>query len=424
MAGRHIYRGNFICAPSPGEIQICPGYFAVVSGGVLEGLYENRPEDTIGLPMEDFGGNLVLPGFSDLHVHAGQWDQRGLGMDLPLLPWLEQYTFPQEEKFTDLAYAEDAYSRFLDALVRAGTLRAAIFATIHGPAVELLFALTEKRGIKAFIGKVNMDQNAPQKLIEGTEDSLRDTERILNRYGAGSRVRPILTPRFVPTCSERLLHGLGILAAKYGVPVQSHLGENEAELRWVAELHPNLPHYAGVYDEFGLFGQTPTLMAHCIHLKPAERDLMKARNVMAVHCPESNCNLGNAIMPYRRWLQEGLFVALGSDVGAGHSLSMTAVMTRAVQLANLYALRHGSDHALSFSEVFYAATKGGGQFFGRTGSFEPGFAFDAIVVRDDAAVPRSSLPAAEHLKRRLQKFVYCGTNDQIIRCFVDGSELV
>ena len=301
-----IIKGNIVFSVSPDEIKVFPDSYLVVKDGVTDGILKELPQDTGGFRVLDHGDRLIIPGFSDLHTHASQFYQRGLGLDKELIEWLDKYTFRQEKLFADEEYAKKVYTDFADTLVNCGTLHAGIFATIHPKATRILFEILIHKGIAAFVGKVNMDRNSIPELTEDTDVSLRETEELIRDYMDQPLVRPILTPRFVPACSPVLLEKLGKIAAKYNIPVQSHLSENRDEVKWVRELYPECSTYAGVYDRYGLFGQTRTLMAHCVYLEEEEIRLMRENGVIAVHCPDSNFNLTSGIMRAKNLMGRGI----------------------------------------------------------------------------------------------------------------------
>ena len=411
-----VLKGQVVYAPSPCKLIVRPDACLVSEDGKVIGVYDALPDAYAGAPVLDCGERLIIPGFNDLHVHAPQFPNRGMGMDKELLPWLNDYTFPQEAKFEDSAYARRVYESFVRALWRVGTTRAAVFATLHAPSAVILAELMERAGLGGYVGKVNMDRNSPPSLTESTEGSLADTTRfVVDLKSRAGRILPILTPRFVPSCTEALMQGLGRLAEEHGVFVQSHLSENEEEIAWVRELHPQYRNYASVYDAFGLFGQTGAVMAHCIHVLDEEIELMKRRGVYVAHCPISNLNLSSGIAPIRRFLDEGLNVGLGSDVAGGHSFSMMDVMASAVECSKMRWKYVDGRVPLTTTEVFYLATKGGGSFFGKVGSFESGYAMDCLVI-DDSRLgdePRS-------LQERLERFIYLGDDRDIEARYVDG----
>ena len=295
--------------------------YIVVEDGRVAGVFRTLPERYAQLPVLDYGEQLILPGMTDLHVHAPQFAFRGLGMDMELLEWLNTYTFPEESKYKELEYADRAYGSFVNHLLHSTTTRAAIFATIHVPATELLMQKLDEAGLSCYVGKVNMNRNSPVYLHEiSTNQALRDTERWLCETKEAYRtVKPILTPRFIPSCTDDLMYGLARLQAKYGVPVQSHLSENYSEIAWIRELCPRSKHYGDAYEQFGLFGGGyPCIMAHCVHSNEDEQALMKKNGVFIAHSPESNMNLASGVAPVNKFLDDGLRVGAGlEDLGKG-----------------------------------------------------------------------------------------------------------
>lgn len=410
-------RGNIIYSVSPRELACLPGGYLVVDHGRVAGAFAALPERWQGLAVQDWGEALLLPGMVDLHVHAPQYVFRGLGMDLPLLPWLNKYTFPEEARYADEAYAHTAYSAFADALRSGFLTRAVVFATIHSAATLRLARLLEQSGLIAYVGRVSMDRCDVAALAEG-ESALADERAWLAELAAAGlrRVRPVITPRFVPACSPELLVGLGRLAAESGLPVQSHLSENRDEVALVAEMYPQSACYGAVYDSFGLFGQTPTVMAHCVHCPPRELDLLQQNGVFIAHCPQSNINLTSGVAPVREMLARGMRVGLGSDVAGGAHLSPLRGIQDAIAASKLRAaLLETGEKPLSFAEAFYLATLGGGAFFGSVGSFLPGCAADILVLDDS----RSRLP--EHdLFERLQRAVYFLDERALQAKYVEG----
>ena len=381
--------------------------WVVVRDGIIELPYIELPDSAKDLPVHDFKGKLVMPGMVDLHIHAPQYAFRGLGADMELLDWLKNYAFKEEAKYGDIAYADKAYRIFADALYHSATTRAVVFGTIHRKSTQLLMDRMEESGIVSYVGKVNMDRNGAEDLIEETEESFRRTERfIAHTAGKHRNTYPIITPRFVPSCTDELLSRLGWLSEQHELPVQSHLSENPGEVAWVGELCPDSRFYGEVYDKYGLFGNSAnTVMAHCVWSTDEEIALMKERGVFIAHCPASNMNVASGIAPIRRYLDEGLQVGLGSDIAGGHSTSIFTAMVDAMQVSRLY-WRHidQSRKPLSFPEALYMATKGGGAFFGKAGSFERGFEFDAIVI-DDSVLPH---PQDLTVAQRAERAVWLG----------------
>ena len=415
-----ILKGNIIYTESPQEFEVCEHGYLVCGDGKVQGVYRTLPFKYGGIPVTDYGDCLIIPGLVDLHIHAPQYSYRGLGMDMELLEWLEVNTFPEEAKFEYPDYAEKSYRIFAENMRRSATTRACVFATVHREATLLLMDMMEKSGLCTYVGKVNMDRNAPDCLREETEESASETvewikDVIHRKY---QNTLPILTPRFTPSCTDELMEDLKKIQIRYSLPLQSHLSENPGEIAWVKELCPWSEFYGDAYDRFGLFGaDCPTVMAHCVYSDDREIARMKENGVFIAHCPESNMNVSSGIAPVRKFLREGLHVGLGSDVAGGSTENLFMAMAHAVQSSKLrWRLQDPSLEALSAAEVFYMATKGGGAFFGKVGSFEPGYEFDAVVLDDS----RLKTPLSLDVKSRLERMIYFSDDREIRAKYVRG----
>ena len=417
-----LLHGDIVYSESRDSLTVRENAILAVEDGRVRGIYapDGLPEEFRPLPVTDYGRSLIIPAFTDMHVHAPQYEERGIRMDLLLSDWLNQCTFPEEAKFADPDYARMVYRQFAQDLVRQGTLHAVIFATLHAGATDILMDLLEEQGIDAFVGKVNMDINSPAFLCETAEESLRETEAWLERHsGAERRVRPILTPRFAPTCSFPLLQGLGALAKKYHAGVQTHLVESKWEAAESVSMYPECGSDAGIYERAGLLGEGPSIFAHVIFPTAEDLRIMQKYGSFAVHCPDATTNIIAGIAPVAAEQAEGIRVALGSDVGAGHSLAVYRQAARAVQLSKLKEFYEPAvSGTISFANAFYMATKEGGSLFGKTGSFEKGYDFDALVIngQEDAGLP---LDAAE----RLERFCYTGDDRDITARYMRGKKM-
>ncbi|MCQ2341317.1 MAG: amidohydrolase family protein [Paludibacteraceae bacterium] len=418
-----IYRANLIDTPTKDAFRVLEhGYLAVEDNGTIHGIYASLPDELRMFPLEDLGDQMMIPGFCDMHVHAPQYRNMGLALDLELLPWLNTYTFPEEAKFSDPAYAERIYRRFVHELWMQGTMRSVVFATVHYPATRLLADLFIESGLSTMIGQVGMNRNCPEYLSNTTEQVVKgiaDLHNYLQQQSPDGRVRTIVTPRFVPTCSNDMLQAMGQVAKELNLGVQSHLSENKAEIAWVKELEPTSTCYGDVYRQFGLFGQQPTLMAHCVHSSEDELDLIQRNHVTIVHCPMSNMNIASGMAPIRTYLDRGIEVALGTDVAAGHNMSMLRAIQYAIQVSKYhYGESAGQTRFLSQSEAFYLATTAGGKYFGQVGCFNPGYEFDALVIDDHYL-------NFDHytLEERLERYFYLGDDRDIKRRFCRGKEL-
>lgn len=414
-------KGTIVFTPSKERFEIHEDSYIIVEDGKIIDISKELDKYYNDYPIEDFTGKLIIPGFVDLHLHGPQYPNRGLGLDKELIPWLETYTFPEEGKYSDLDYSKRVYSRLINELWKVGTTRSVVFSSIHKESTKLLMDMFIESGLGAYVGKVNMDRNTAEYLIEDTKKSLEDTEEILKEYANKSElVKPIITPRFAPTCSEDLLQGLSNLSIKYKAPIQSHLNENTSEILWVKELFPSSKNYASVYNDFKLFGQNKTIMAHCVYNNDDEIDLMAENGVYAAHCPYSNYNLSSGIMPVRKYLDKGVPVGLASDISGGNSLSIPNVIAGTIQASKMVWLNTEKELSpLTFSEGFFLGTKGGGSFFGNVGSFEKGYDFDALVIDDGSLSDIKELTIEE----RIQRFVYIGDDRNIVERYVQGRKI-
>ena len=417
-------KGNLVYTKKIGTMEILEHQYLVCADGRVQGIYPELPQQFCGIPVEDMGDRIIIPGLTDLHVHAPQYSFRGLGMDLELLDWLNSVTFPEESKYSDQEYARKAYSIFAEDLKKSETTRACIFGTLHVEATDILMELLEKTGLKTFVGKVNMDRNGPDTLQEkSAEISAADTIRWLDSCtGKYQNVKPILTPRFIPSCSDELMKKLAEIQKHYKLPVQSHLSENPGEVSWVQELCPESSFYGDAYRQFDLFGgkDCPTIMAHCVYCPEEEIQLMKEQGVYVAHCPQSNTNLSSGIAPVKLYLEQGIHTGLGTDIAGGHSLSMLRAVSDSIQVSKLHWRYIDSNRKpLTFEEAFYIGTMGGGEFFGKTGSFLEGYEFDAIIL-DDTYFPH---PQPLTVRERLERLTYLSDARCVTGKYVSGTEI-
>jgi guanine deaminase len=412
-----IYRANIIYTPQSSHFEVVPHGYIAVNDGKVEGVYSELPQHLSDCPVTDWGDRLLIPAMNDMHVHAPQYRNQGMAMDEELLPWLQNYTFPEELKYADTAYANRMYRRFVRDLWRFGTMRVVAFASVHLESTRLLMRLLDKAGMGGRVGKVNMNRNCPEGLQESVDDAVKACDTLVEEFEReDSRVRPIVTPRFIPSCTPELLKACGEMARRYNLPIQSHLSENHDEIAWVKELEPESRHYADAYDRYGLLGQTPTVMAHCVWTDGDELEMLRQRGVMVAHCPTSNFNVASGLAPIRRFLDAGIAVGLGSDVSGGHDFSIFRMMVYAIQVSKMHYQRDKSCKFLTLSEAFWMATKSAGSFFGQVGSFETGYDFDALVIDDSELL----IDDDYSLLQRLERFVYIGDDRHITARYCQG----
>lgn len=423
MTKTYALKGNIIYSKNQNEINCFENSYLICQDGKSMGVFEKLDEKYKDIEVIDFGEKIICPGLVDLHIHAPQYNFRGMGMDLELLDWLNNYTFPSEAKFKDEDYSKRSYQRFVDYLKYGPNTRHVIFASLHVKSTQILMDLMEESKMVSFVGKVNMDRNGGVDLEEKDADesekaTLDWLESIKGKY---KNTYPILTPRFIPSCTDELLEKLRKIKDEYNLPIQSHLSENLGEIEWVKELVPKAKFYGDAYNIFDLFGKNnKTVMAHCVYSNDDEQDLIKENEVFIAHCPDSNTNLTSGIAPAGKYLREGQKIGLGSDVAGGTHASIFKAMADAIKVSKLrYRLVDEKIKPLSLEEAFYMATLGGGEFFGKVGSFEKGYEFDAIVIDDEKLLEEDKF----NLKQRLERIVYLSKDEDIVSKFVRGEKI-
>ncbi len=415
-----IYHADIVYSESREKLAVHRDSYLAEEGGKVAGIFEKLPEKYAGAPMTDYGRNVMIPAYSDLHVHAPQYPQRGLGMDLLLAEWLNSYTFPQEARFADPEYAAEVYGAFLKSLIDNGTFHACVFGTIHREATSGLLERMEKMKMKAFVGKVNMDIQSPDCLSETTEESLRETEAFLEAYSANQYAKPIITPRFAPTCSIELLKGLGRLGKKYQTGTQTHLVESKWETGEAVRLHPECSCDTEIYEKAGLLDNGPVVAAHFIFPSETDIRILKKHGGYAVHCPDATVNVIAGIMGTAALSDEGIRLGLGSDIAGGHLPGIYTQVARSVQLSKLKAFYEPEgNRSIPFENAFYIATREGGALFGKVGSLEPGYDFDALVIRNMSDPFREITP-----EETAERFCYTGNSADILAGFIRGEAAI
>lgn len=351
-----------------------------------------------GVPVEHLPGRIIAPGFVDLHVHFPQTNVIGSPAE-GLLPWLENYTFPEEKRFETQEYSAQAATFFIAELLRNGVTTALTFATSHPASVNALFAEAQARRMRLITGLCLMDRHAPPGLLnqaasdggrDGTEQSLLDSEALLQAWHGQDRLGYAITPRFAPTSTDAQLRGAGELAARYpDVWIQSHVAENKDEIAWARELFPASRSYLATYADFGLMRRR-AVYAHCIHFDDDDRALMRDTGAAAAISPTSNLFLGSGFFDYAGADRVGFQYGLASDVGGGTSFSPFHTM-----LGAYYVGREGQTKAglsLSPQSLWWQHTAGAGRALGLDGSdgeptvgnLLPGCEADFVVLNPQA----------------------------------------
>ncbi|WP_235911728.1 guanine deaminase [Mesorhizobium xinjiangense] len=386
-------------------------------------------------------GTFILPGFVDLHIHAPQYPQLGNALDVPLEVWLQKYTFPIEARYADTAFARRAYALLVDDLIGCGTTTAVYYGTIHDEANRLLADICIEKGQRALIGKVAMDEpsNCPdyyrdKSVAEAVAGTSGLIEHIRNHPdNREKRVLPVVTPRFIPSCTDDLLSELGSLAAAHDCHVQTHCSESDWEHAFVRERHAMSDTES--LDRFGLL-RAGSVLAHGVFLSASDMERIRLREAAVAHCPLSNAYFGGAVFPLRAALAKGVRVGLGTDISGGPAPAMFDAMRDAVMASRM--LESGVDPAaapversknagarIDFREAFHLATAGGGAALGLPiGVFAPGYHFDAVLIDPSAPLGMLRLwPDLHEGDQALQKIVYTASRPNITGVWVGGETI-
>ena len=426
-------KGHIIHTPTPEKFEIFEDSYVVCKADKVAGVYKELPEEYKDIPVFDYSNKLIIPGMADIHQHAPQYGFRGLGMALDLdnnwNTWFEQYSLPEESHYKDLTYAEMAYEKFTNDLLKTTTTRTCTFATIHRPATELLMQKLADKGFASYVGKLNMDRNSIEGLQETTEESLAETRKWLeNTCDKHEYVKPMITPRYTPSCTDACMEGLKELIEEFNVPTQSHLSEGLDEIEWVKELKPEISFYGEAYDMYNMMGSTvQSVQAHCVFPTPEEFKMMTQRkNLWVAHCPQSNMNCSGFAAPIRKYMEAGDHVGLGSDIAGSNTLNMFRAITDAIVASKIYwhnVERQGDPFAkktyLTIPVAFYLATKGGCSFWGKAGSFEEGSLFDAVVIDDSPLWDFNQ----RSVRQRIDRVVFQADERHTFAKFINGRKV-
>ena len=432
-----IYRANFFHSPAKGQIERVDDAFLLIKDGAIASVVtsqDHRWQELQNEPATDLRDQgFLLPGFVDLHIHAPQFPQLGQALDVPLEVWLQTHTFPLEARYKDLDYADGVYRTLVRTLLANGTTTAMYFATIHNPASLRLAEICIEMGQRALVGRVAMDlaDECPDFYRDASaEESVALTEEFIAAVPglAGNHtglVKPVITPRFIPSCSDKALQGLGDMAHRTGAHVQTHCSESDWE-------HGHVLARCGKTDtealaEFGLLGRH-TILAHSNFITDDDMDMIRKRGAGVAHCPLSNVYFSNAVFPLRRALEKGLHVGLGTDISGGPSASLldsvrmsiaaSRMMEDGVDAKSQAGERGTPDSRIDFRTAFWLATRGGGEALDLpVGCFTPGNQFDAILVRLPEEYHGHEDAAGDAL---LQKIVMLATRESIHATFVAG----
>ena len=450
MNNKKVIKASFFHSPEYGGIEFLKQALVFVSSdGIISKVIRQDDENYLELldrhskdnHFFDFKDKILLPGFIDLHIHAPQWPQAGLALDDELSYWLNNFTFPLESKYQDLDYAREVYSDLVKTLLANGTTSSMYFGTIHNEATLELAKICASYGQRGFVGKVVMDDktmnpdfyrdNSTKEAIENTEKFIIDVQTLAKDVFQG--VYPVITPRFVPSCTDNALLELGKLAKKYNCYIQSHCSESDWEHNFVIDRFGKRD--SEVLDQFGLLTDK-SIMAHGNFIDSDDADIFKKKKSSVCHCPISNSYFANAVFPVNQLKKQGLNICLGTDISGGFSPSLYDNIKHSVMASRM--LNDGVDNKLSADnrgtnnarvsvfEAFYLATTGGGEALKLPlGIFKEGYICDFQVI--DINSPNNKLPNFldnEEDKHLLQKILYLSTSENIREVWVQGKQIL
>jgi guanine deaminase len=385
------------------------------------GPWASLPQSFRQAPVDDYGASIVMPGFIDAHIHFPQYRMLAApGKDL--LDWLSRFTFPEESRYGDAAYATAAAEIFLDRLAAFGTTSALAFCSVHKSCAEALFQAAERRNMALITGKTMMDRNAIPAVQDDPETGARESEALYQAWHGKGRLRYAVTPRFAVTSSEAQLKLSGeLLKSLPGALMQTHLSESPGEIAFIRKLFPDTRDYTDVYDRFGLLGPH-SFFAHGIHLSERECTRLSESGSTVVHCPTSNTFLGSGLMSmaHMRRVDRPVNLGLATDIGGGTTYSMLAT------LGETYKVQMLTGYRPTAFELFHMATRGNAERLGlgaELGSLDYGKWAD-IVVLDPAATPvlKSRQELSQSLEDVLFSLAVLGDDRAVEATYIAGQQ--
>jgi guanine deaminase len=396
-------RTNLLSPISASKADLKLDYIITIDQGTIVSIIPWSVGQQFDLDARDA---LAIPGLIDLHVHLSQYRIKGHYRDA-LLPWLQEFVFPEEQFSADYDYAYGLAEDFFNALYKNGTTTAVIYTAPYKTACEAAFDVARLQNFRAFIGMTLMNQNCPQPMLHNTEQIKTECEALINEYhDPANDLQFILTPRFAPTCSMDLMQWIGEFASKNDLWIQTHLSENLDEIDWVKEIF-GCNSYTEVYHKAGLL-TAKTILAHCIHLADTEMNMIKDSGSKIAHCPDSNFFLRSGQFPVSDIIQKDIPYALGSDVGAGTSLNM-------LYHAKIYSYRQAQTK-ISPTDAFYRITLGAAKVLNldsKIGSLEAGKAADIVLLN----LPDTKKPLTDDV---LSELIFTGHEWQIAEVYAKG----
>ncbi len=416
---------------APHSIEDHQSYLYIEDGGLLvedgkiaaigdyADIRKKAPED---VAEKDHRPHLIVPGLIDMHLHFPQMQVIG-SYAANLLEWLNTYTFPEECRFVESAHAQRIATHFYDELVRHGTTTAVAYCSVHKTSADAYFAEAMKRNMLMVGGKVMMDRNAPQGLLDTPETSYDETRQVIADWHGKGRNHVAITPRFAITSTPRQMEAAQALAREFpDLFIQTHLSENLDEIKYTCELYPEATDYTDIYVRYGLMGKK-TLLGHAIHLSEREADVLSDTGAVAVHCPTSNLFIGSGLFPMKtlQRREKPVRIAVATDIGGGSSYSMLRTMDEAYKIQQLLGER------LNPLESWYLMTRGNAEALSmvdRIGTLDAGTDAD-IAVLNASSTPAMALKmeVVKSLTEELFLMLTMGDDRTVVETYVAGEAM-
>jgi len=389
----------------------------ITATGTADDLRTAHPQAKI----TDYGDALIMAGFIDAHAHYPQtgiiasWGKR-------LIDWLNTYTFPEEIRFANTAYATQTAARYLDLTAANGTTTVASFCTIHPASVDALFAAAAARGQSIVAGKTCMDRNAPDALLDTAQSAYDDSRALLEKWHGRGRASYAITPRFSPTSTPEQLEALGALWAEHpDCLMQTHLSEQTDEIEWVHRLFPKARDYLDTYESFGLLREGG-LFGHAVHLTKREKSRLREVDAALIHCPTSNTFIGSGLFQMGALTAADHRIGLATDTGGGSSFSMLRTMAAAYEIGQL------TGTSLHPAQLLWLATCGSARALrldDKIGNLTAGIEAD-LVVLDLAATPAIAQRSerADDFWEQVFPTIMMGDDRAVVATWINGSAVL
>ena len=398
-----VIHGNFAHTPSFGKLEILKDSYIGIKDGIIEFVEQNKDiiSSNYNIPQKDIleyydknNPTFFVPGFIDLHVHSAQYAFCGTGTDIPLMKWLNKYTYPSEYKtINNKSYTTHLYKKLIQRLISNGTTTTLYFGTIDVDACIILANIVKHYGVRGFIGKVCQDQYSPHNYCENTAKSISETERFIQEIFAlkSDLIYPVITPRFIPNCSTKLLKGLGELYEKYrneNIYIQSHITESLDEVEFVNKLYDKNMTDSMIFDKYKLLNNK-CIMVHAVHCNDKDWKILKNKGVGICHCPLSNAFFAHGDLDVIDLIRKyDINIGLGTDIAGGYSYSMLNCMRQCV-ITNRMIHKHDTENYIDYKHALYLATVGGAKCLNmdnKIGMFKVGMEFDAVLLGNNGNI--------------------------------------